>query len=224
MNRLEYSADPIEAMLAVARSSLAHTWTAMPAIIEAVELTKMTVKARPTVQSLVTKLDNSTEWLTMPSISDCPIVFPGGGGFTLTFPVAVGDECLLVFASRCIDGWWSRGGVQQQPDLRMHDISDGFAFVGVRNLTRVLPAISSTDVTLRSDDGVAKIAIAPDHKITLQTTAEVDVTAPTVAITGNLTVTGTIVAAGDVVGAGKSLSTHKHGGVSTGGGQTGVPV
>lgn len=224
MNRYEYSADPVEAMLAVARSALAHTWTAMPAVIEFVDLTKMTVKARPAIQSLVTKIDSSTEWLTMPLLHDCPIVFPGGGGFTLTFPVEVGDECLLVFASRCIDGWWSAGGVQPQTDLRMHDISDGFALVGVRNVTRALPAISGTDVTLRSDDGVAKIAIAPDHRIKIETTANVEMTAPTVAITGDLTVTGSVQATGDVTGAGKSLSTHKHGGVQTGAGQTGTPA
>ena len=33
------------------------------------------------------------------------MVFPGGGGFALTFPVAAGDECLVVFASRCIDDY-----------------------------------------------------------------------------------------------------------------------
>jgi phage baseplate assembly protein gpV len=41
----------------------------------------------------------------------------------------------------------------------------------------------------------------------------------TATINGNVTVTG-----GDVTADGKSLKTHKHGGVTTGGGQTGVPV
>ena len=62
-----------------------------------------------------------------------PVVFPGGGGFALTFPVAAGDECLVVFASRCIDAWWQSGGVGEPMEPRMHDLSDGFALIGVRS-------------------------------------------------------------------------------------------
>ena len=40
--------------------------------------------------------------------------------------------------------------------------------------------------------------------------ANINLTAATVAITGNLTVSGTISATGDIVGATKSLSTHTH--------------
>lgn len=46
----------------------------------------------------------------------------------------------------------------------------------------------------------------------------VTITAPLVTINGTLHVTG------DVVGQGTSLHTHKHGGVQSGDGQTGVPV
>jgi phage baseplate assembly protein gpV len=45
-----------------------------------------------------------------------------------------------------------------------------------------------------------------------------DIVAPAVSITSTVTVSG------DVTAGGKSLMTHKHGGVSTGGGQTGTPV
>lgn len=45
-----------------------------------------------------------------------------------------------------------------------------------------------------------------------------------VTLTGNLNLTGTVTAAQDVIADGKSLKSHKHGGVATGGAQTGVPV
>jgi hypothetical protein len=32
-----------------------------------------------------------------PVIQDIPVVFPRGGGCTLTFPVKAGDECLVIF-------------------------------------------------------------------------------------------------------------------------------
>lgn len=44
----------------------------------------------------------------------------------------------------------------------------------------------------------------------LNSTGNVNLTAPTVAITGNVTVTGTVTAVGDVIGLGKSLGLHTH--------------
>ncbi len=37
---------------------------------------------------------------------------------------APGDEGLLHFSERSIDNWWSRGGVQEQCEMRMLDLSD----------------------------------------------------------------------------------------------------
>jgi phage gp45-like len=52
----------------------------------------------------------------------------------------------------------------------------------------------------------------------------IDLTAPVVAVSGNLTVGGTIVATGQITGAGKNLSTHVHTGVTSGGSNTGAPA
>ncbi|MGC8050122.1 Gp138 family membrane-puncturing spike protein, partial [Salmonella enterica] len=76
---------------------------------------------------------------------------------SMTFPVAQGDECLVVFASRCIDSWWQSGGIQEQAELRMHDLSDGFAILGFRSQPRALSNISTTSAQLRSDDGATFI-------------------------------------------------------------------
>lgn len=45
-----------------------------------------------------------------------------------------------------------------------------------------------------------------------------------IAASGNMTVSGSITTTGDVVAAGKSLSTHVHGGVQSGGGTTSPPI
>lgn len=45
-----------------------------------------------------------------------------------------------------------------------------------------------------------------------------------VAITGNLEISGTASADEDVIGGGKSLKTHRHGNVQSGGSQTGEPL
>ena len=43
-----------------------------------------------------------TQWIDLAVMPSVPIVFMGGGGFALTFTPQQGDECLVIFASRCI--------------------------------------------------------------------------------------------------------------------------
>ena len=51
-----------------------------------------------------------------------------------------------------------------------------------------------------------------------------NITAPTVTITGDVTVTGTITATGEITGNSIPLSTHKHLNVTTGTGTSGLPT
>lgn len=168
----EYVDDTVEAFRVAFQGMQAEIWTALPAIIESFDPIKMTVRAQPAIKARVFSPDGSVplpgavfdadNWWTvaLPILVDVPVVFPGGGGFSLTFPVKAGDECLVVFASRAIDNWWYQGGVQTQSVLTMHDLSDGFAFVGVRSQPHKLsPAVSTTAVTLRSDNDAVHIKI-----------------------------------------------------------------
>ena len=91
----------------------------------------MTLTAQPTIKGILMTKDGAVAE-ALPVLQDVPIVWPSGGGVTLTLPVAAGDECLLVIADRCIDAWWQSGGVQLPMDSRAHDLSDAFAIVGVR--------------------------------------------------------------------------------------------
>jgi hypothetical protein len=152
-------------------------WTAMPGIIESYDATTQTCKVNVPVQ-IMFKLGNSApQAFTIPPLLDVPVIFPSGGGYTLTFPVAQNDECLVVFASRCIDAWWQNGTTGTPPYHRMHNLSDGFAILGARNQKRMLsPAPSGNSLQLRSDDGAAIIEIASGHTININAT-NVNVTA-----------------------------------------------
>lgn len=201
-------------------------WTAMPCLVVSVDLVKMTCVAQPAIKGVQTSEDGSETFVNLPQLLDVPICYPSAGGFTLTLPMATGDEILAIIANRCIDSWWELGGAgpaklepQVPSEFRMHDLSDGFAIPGPRSLPRaaLVPGISSVNAQLRNDAGTTYLEITP--------TGHVNIVAPAgLGVTGNLTVTGTITSTGDVVGAGKSLSTHIHGGVTTGSGNTGVPV
>jgi phage baseplate assembly protein gpV len=220
MDRLERYEDDHAAMLTVLQSHQSELWTALPGIIVSFDPEAMTCEVQPAIQAQVTDQEDKSKknWVNLPLLVDCPIYFPAGGGCTLTFPVVAGDEVLVVFSSRCIDSWWQSGGFEnQQAIMRMHDLSDGFIFVGFRSQPNVIPTVSQTATQLRSDDGSAIIELNPvNHKITLIAPGGVQVT-------GDITVTGTITASGEITGQGTHLHTHTHGGVQPGSGSTGAP-
>lgn len=95
-----------------------------------------------------------------PVLLRVPVLFPSGGGVTLTFPIAVGDECLVVFNDRALDDWVLNGPGSPPSSSRLHDLSDGIAIVGLRSNPRALENISTTAAQLRSDDGTTFIEVS----------------------------------------------------------------
>ncbi len=157
--------DPQEAMRAVQQGLQASMWTCLPAFITKINLAQMTIEAQPTIQGRVTNEDGSQEFVDLPLLGDVPICFPRGGGFSMTFPMKIGDEVLIIFASRCIDAWWQSGGIQQPIETRMHDLSDGFAVLGNTSQPNVISDISSDDLEIRNDDGTVYLSLGADGKI-----------------------------------------------------------
>lgn len=175
-----------------------------------------------------------------PLILDAPVIFPRGGGCTLTFPISAGDECLVIFADRCIDFWWQNGGVQNGSRGRMHDYSDAFVIPGPQSQAKKISGISTTAAQLRTDDGTAFIELSAGGDITATTTGNATINAPEIVLNGNVTINGNlsqgmgdgggtatmrgpVTVTNDVTAGGKSLMTHKHGGVEHGNDSTGAP-
>ncbi len=222
----------VDAAVAALRADM---WTAMPGIVEAVNFAgEITADINIAVQAQ--QQDKTTgAWsnVNLPKLIHCPIVFPGGGGVTFTFPVKQGDEVLVVFASRCIDAWWQSGGVQPQAELRMHDLSDGFCIPRVWSKATAIANVSTTHAQLRSDDGLTVVDLDPvAHSVSITAPGGIvlngplQISGPVTAIGGgtlavNFETSGDMIAGkgtGDQVG----LQTHKH--PDPQGGQTGSPV
>lgn len=176
MDRRERYPSLNEMMIAAMTGWQSNIWTALPGIVSSFDAAKQTCEVQLAIQIKKTSpVDGSFEWITIRPIVDCPVFFPSGGGCTLTFPLVAGDECLVIFSSRCIDAWWQSGGVQNQPILRMHDISDGFVFAGVRSQPRKFN-VSTSSAQLRTDDGNAYIEINPtSHDVNVQTSGNVNI-------------------------------------------------
>lgn len=189
MDRRERFADDEETLRIALQGMRAAMWTALPGIIVSFNTDdpdNVTAVVQPAIKGVVQDKDGNYSAVNLPVLPDVPVVFPRGGGCTLTFPIAAGDECLVVFSSRCIDGWWQGGGIQLPMEPRMHDLSDGFAILGPQSKTAKIGNISKTAVQLRSDDGDAYVQLNPaSHQIdvvtpgkaTIQAGGDVDVTA-----------------------------------------------
>lgn len=222
--------DEQQIMEQMQRSVLSQLRVALPGIIQSFDPDTVTAIVQPALKG---SYDGKS--VPLPLLVDVPVIFPRGGGCTLTFPVTAGDECLLIFGDRCIDFWWQNGGIQEPVDQRQHDLSDGFAIVGPQSQARKISGISMSGAQLRSDDGAAFVEVAAGHDITVTTpgkltasaTSGAEITAPEIVLNGNVTINGNlsqgmgegggkatmqgpITVTNDVTAGGKSVMGHKH--------------
>lgn len=183
---------------------------ALPGIIHAFDPETITAVVQPAVRYIHSGESGKQTTHFYPQLVDVPVIFPRGGGCTLTFPVKEGDECLVIFADRCIDFWWQSGGVQEPADDRMHDLSDAFAIVGPQSQMQKIGAISATAIEIRSDDGATRLSLNPES-------GTINATAP-----GGFNLNGLkILADGRLqLVDGSVVDKHSHGGVKSGGGNT----
>lgn len=132
---------------------------ACPGIIQSFDAAKQTVTVQLALREKI-NIDGVLSWEQVPLLVDVPIVIPRAGNFVLTMPVQAGDECLVVFGDCCMDAWYQSGGVQNQIDKRRHDLSDGFAVLGIWSQPHTVPDYSTSTAQLRSLDGATKIDVA----------------------------------------------------------------
>lgn len=206
----EISADEYADRQAQINNTLTDLHTALPAIVVSFDPDERTVTAQPTIQRIFTDGAGMTGAVNLPPCVDVPVIFLGGGGYDITYPINEGDECLLIFSERCIDSWFVSGVPSPPDDYRKHDLSDAFALVGVRSLANKKPVpmdglhigndtseviINKEQVKLRQ--GKAVLTLTEDRL-----TSSVELRCPNV-ITDSF-----------------NVNNHVHSGVEVGGGKT----
>jgi len=204
-----------EAMMTMLDGRQTSIWTSLPGIIQSFDRAKMTCVVQVALSATQTKKDGTQVQLNFPPLLDCPVIFPSGGGFALTFDLQQGDECLVMFASRCIDAWWQQGGVQPQAEFRMHDLSDGFVIAGAFSQPNVLPNIKENAAQLRSEDGMTYIEINDGGIVKVVAAGGINLNGLIIDSNGNLTTPGGV-QAGTGTGDQVTLQTHRHPTAATG--------
>jgi len=157
---------------------------AMPAIVTAYD-----DKNRVTVQPVINRKYKGKDSKPLPTIEDVPVMFPGSGGYWLTFPIEVGSWVMLVCSQRSIDSW--KNSLDGEPGdattARRFSFSDAVAIPGLLPFSMALDV--GAGLQLRNKSGSVKVKIMDDTititngsgTITMDDTGKVD-------INGHLTV------------------------------------
>jgi hypothetical protein len=164
---------PIQRRLKIASSPLEEAMyqlgceirCAIPAIVKSFDPGPLwgfpSVSVQPAIRETILQ-DAAVTLQDLPILDAVPVSVPQGGDWIDTFPIAEGDECLLVFSDTAIDLWKQNGGVQKQPDgvPFRHDIGDAIAVFGVRSSARPVANWSTTSRQIRNVDGSVVIDLA----------------------------------------------------------------
>lgn len=162
-----YDQDEAEAVEGLVASALNEVRTAMPARV--VSYNHET--GRASVQPLLTRAyighDGEVIQNQDPIVTECPVAFPSGGGFSIHLPLVAGDLGLLVVAESSLEEFLAGDGAQVSPladDARRHDLTDG-VFFPVR-VGQPVAAANATDLVIGANDGTVAITIEADGTIT----------------------------------------------------------
>jgi hypothetical protein len=178
-------------------------YTTLPGIIKSYNPTTK----RAAVQPALTRVLTNGEELPLPVVQNVPVCFPTGGGFSILFPVAVGDTCIMLFSQRGIDNF-KVTFEQERPDEGLLDLNDAIAIMGFGPLT-VTPA-SASGASLQSDDGANSIVVE-NGKITMTAENEIELNTPLLTVNAtNSTFSGLVRVIGDLINGLITFSNHIH--------------
>ncbi|QHJ85666.1 MAG: hypothetical protein [Caudoviricetes sp.] len=183
-------------------------------------------------QIMINRIIANGQEITIPPLVDVPAQFPHAGGFCITVPIKAGDEGLVVFSSRCIDGWYISGQQSKPLDNRINDLSDGFFIVGCNSVPNKIPDFYHNGASMQTDDGSTHIRLTKGtiyikgniiHEGSTEQLGNYNQVGSYNQTGGNTISSGTLKAENVITNKGVSLNTHVHNGVQKGNNNTGAP-
>lgn len=221
-----------EVIEAAQRTAAAHMYTSLPAKVVSYNPATNTVDAEIQVKAPYFNLEGEREFDELPIVPSVPVIWPRGGGFVVTVPLAPGDFVWLMFSTLSLAEWRTTGQVSEPTDARRHSIGYPYALPGafpdVSPLSPVDTLTRTSKMIVGEDGGQAQIVIdsnplLPSIKVGGNAIDLVALSTPT-----NAGLAACMAAANAAIAAAAgiiaSLADHTHSGVQTGGGVTGSPI
>lgn len=150
-NEFEYTR--LEDVMAFAlQQFIKDLYTALPGLIVVYNPETKRATIQPALNTIFT--DGITS--SLPILQDVPVIFPAGGGYTLTFPLKNGDPVLILFSKSGIENF-KTNYKQGLPSDGVMSLENAVAIPGFGALN-ITPA-SSSGFTAQSEDGANAIII-----------------------------------------------------------------
>lgn len=163
----------------------------------------------------------------LPPIADVPVLFLGGTQYSMIHQINPGDEGLILFSQRCVDGWKQTGGVATNPLARFHDAHDAFFIPGFRPLPTRITGFANDGIRLQSRDGSRHVWIKSSGEIVVDNGAgSIRLLADGKVVINGACIINTdgTIEAPNITCDGISFIDHRHTGVEGGGGTSGGPT
>jgi hypothetical protein len=127
----------------------------MPGRVETYDPATQRASVAPLVKDVEVDDEGARTARDFPVITGVPVVFPGAGGFRVTFPVQAGDLVLLVFSDRSLDKLLASSGAEAVDpiDPRQHDLSDAVAIPGLHTFGSPLASAPTDGATIGAEGG-----------------------------------------------------------------------
>lgn len=150
-------------------SALDDVWTSGVGRVVAYSPAAQTADVELVVTRPVPKADGTYAQETLPILPDVPVLFPQGGGFSLTWELAANDGLLVVYLKNSVDNWIRTGVVSEPGDLRTHHLAHA---VAIPCVSRSALTADPDHATVLTAPAVVKI-VAPEVQVNAATVAKV---------------------------------------------------
>lgn len=132
--------------------------TSLPGRIEAYDASIQKADVKPLIKTGEIDEEGNIVYYSIPVITDVPVLFPGGNGFRITFPLTKGDTVLLVFSEASMDNWLSKEGGEVEPGVdSRHELTDAIAIPGLKTFKAPLSNAPSDTMSVGADNTTATI-------------------------------------------------------------------
>ncbi len=180
MARTKYVSPSLtQAVVGAIEASLADLHVGLPAKVISFDPLTQSCDVQPLLQNQIIDLDGNELTFDWKVISDVPVLYPAGGGWSLTFPLAPGDTVYLAFAEKSIDDWLVNGDPILPRIKRRLDLSDAVAVACLRPRSKPLAGLDGSSMRLGREDGSVVLNM---------TATSITVTAPSVTIDGHTSI------------------------------------
>ena len=140
--------------------------TAIPGRVVKYDAATQKAWVQPVVKG-ISPVDGSS--VKMPQLPSMPVVFPQGGGFSITWPLKPGDTVLVIFSEQAMAQWLISGNDDAEPEHPWRfELTDGIVLAGMRPFVGSLTSPSDTEMKLGLEDETAQIVINVDGGVVVK--------------------------------------------------------